>query len=501
MSGRLRVAAVFSDRMILQREKPFPVFGEAPDGAEVSVTAGGITRTGKASGGLFRVVMPPQGVGKPCRITVRCGDEEVVFRDVLFGDVWLAGGQSNMEFPLRDAKDGPAEAARADDPLLRVYNVPRCAKPGDELEEAERGASWKVCTGEDALDTSAVAYWFAKEIRAEVGVPIGIIGCNWGGTSASVWIGREKLERLASGASFISDYNRRGGDRSEEEYQKVMEEYNRVYMAWKEKSDALWAKDPKTPWRVIIEECGENPWPQPPGPSSPFRPCGLHETMLGRVAPLALKGFLYYQGEEDWSRSGDYFDWMCALINQWREDFRDETLPFLFVQLPMYDSSENVEKGWIGEEWPRLREAQRKVSRFVRNTGLAVIPDCGELDNIHPADKEPVGHRLALQALKKVYGRDAEADAPAVTHIMRDGDEAVVTFDKPVELRGDGGVFEVAGVSGVFAEAVAVRAEGNTLRMSSNTTPAAVRYCWRAYCAAPLYGVNGLPVSPFRGDL
>ncbi|MDR1668701.1 MAG: sialate O-acetylesterase [Oscillospiraceae bacterium] len=500
MNGRVKLAAVFSDHMVLQRGKAFPVWGQGADGAPVTVRNRGIERTAAVKDGRWRVIMPPQDAGEPCTLSVRCGDEEIVLEDVLFGDVWLAGGQSNMEWPLSGAKDGLAEAEAARDTRLRFYNVPKCAYTGAKLEEAERGARWQICTGEDAKDVSAVAYWFAKEIRAEVGVPVGIVGCNWGGTSAAAWMSRERLYKMVSGRSYAEDYARRGGDKSEEEYARDMAEFDRVHNAWKEKSDAIWAKNPKTPWRDIVAACGETPWPPPPGPTSPFRPSGLYETMLSRVAPLALKGFLYYQGEEDWNRSADYYDWMCALIGQWRQDFRDDELPFLFVQLPMYDTSESIENGWVSEDWPRLREAQLQVSRFVRGTGLAVIPDCGELDNIHPADKEPVGHRLALHALKRVYGREADADAPVARLIERFGSELRVTFDKPLELRGEG-LFEVAGENGVYHNGGVVRVNGDTLTVSAEevSEPCALRYAWRAYCAAPLYGANGLPVSPFRG--
>ncbi len=498
MSGALRLAAVFGSHMILQRDKHFSVWGEGADGTEVTVRVRDTERSCVVRNGRWSVALPPQEVGEPCVLTVSGSGEELRLEDVLFGDVWLAGGQSNMEWPLRDAKDGQREIDAAQDNLLRFYNVPRCPYTGARLEEAERGSRWQTGTG----DFSAVAYWFSKEIRAETGVPVGIVGCNWGGTSAAAWMSRERLSKIVSGRRYIEDYMERGGNKSEEEYERDMVEYNRIYDIWKEKSDAMWAKNPKTPWREIIAECGENPWPQPPGPSSPFRPNGLYETMLSRVAPLALKGFLYYQGEEDWSRSEDYYDWMCALIGQWREDFKDDSLPFLFVQLPMYDTTESIENGWVSEDWPRLREAQLRVSRFVRNTGLAVVPDCGELDNIHPTDKEPVGHRLALQALKNVYGKAIEADGPSVLHFERSGSEVRVIFDQTLELRGNG-LFELAGGDGIFYACEPVKVEKDTLVLSAKEVfePCAVRYAWRAYCVAQLYGINGLPASPFRGTL
>jgi sialate O-acetylesterase len=489
--------------MVLQREKPVPIWGTGADGSAVTVRIRGIEASAAVKDGKWLVTLPPQGTGDPCSLTVTCGNDRVDYENVLFGDVWLAGGQSNMEWPLIDADGGEDEIKAARNTNIRHYIVPKCPYSDGRLIEMEHGARWTPCVGESAKGVSAVAYWFAKEVNARTGVPIGIIGCNWGGTSAAAWISREALERLVSGRRYVEEFYERVGDKTDGQYEAEIREHDRKWREWKDASDALRAENPGVSWKEVAAKCGEAPWPYPVGRMSPFRPNGLYETMLSRVSPYGLKGFIYYQGEEDWSRHADYFDWMCLLIGQWRYDFKDDALPFFLTQLPMYDTSENIANGASGDQWPRLREAQERVSRFVRQCGMAVTLDCGELDNVHPANKRPVGHRLALQALKKTYGMDVEADGPRYLRCERAGDGLLVMFDKPVTLRGGHlGVFEAAGEDGVFMAAEAAASE-NTLRVSAAalTEPCSVRYAWRAYCGAPLFGENGLPAAPFWGTI
>jgi sialate O-acetylesterase len=224
--------------------------------------------------------------------------------------------------------------------------------------------------------------------------------------------------------------------------------------------------------------------------------------MVRRVAPFALSGFLYYQGEEDDPRAVDYRDMLYYLIDQWRSDWDDDTLPFLLVQLPMYASREEVEAGQPAKNWCVIREAQYRASVTIANTGLAVIIDCGEYDNIHPLDKQTVGFRLALQALKFSYGKKIDADGPIFSSAQTEGDAIRVSFlhtESGLEFRGRGEGFEVAGADGVYYPAQAV-IDGSTVvaRSTKVSSPERVRYAWIKYGPTPLFNKNGLPAMPFR---
>jgi sialate O-acetylesterase len=211
---------------------------------------------------------------------------------------------------------------------------------------------------------------------------------------------------------------------------------------------------------------------------------------------------LYYQGEEDETRAKDYGELMGYLIDQWRRDWRDDTLPFLFVQLPMYASKKEIDDGTVTENWPVLREKQYKISRIVAHTGMAVIIDRGEFDNIHPLDKQTVGFRLSLQALEKVYRKPLVADGPVFSHAVQEKDALRVYFANAgdgLEARGELSGFEVAGEDGVYHSGAAA-IDGATVLVSAEgvAEPEQVRYCWVKYGPTPLFAKNGLPVMPFR---
>ena len=234
------------------------------------------------------------------------------------------------------------------------------------------------------------------------------------------------------------------------------------------------------------------------GSRNPLRPCGLYKTMLSRVMPYTLRGFWYYQGENDDNRPDSYAQLLTVLINRWRKDWGDETMPFLIVQLPMFS--------YEGEEsrtnWAELREAQMQVFRTLRNTGLAVTMDCGEYNNMHPADKRTVAHRLALQALYRVYRAipAIDAEAPYCKNAYASGGAYILQFSQPVVAKdGEAAVFELAGTDGVYYPAIA-EFRDNFVRLTSPNVriPASMRYAWRNWCDVGVYGKNGIPVASFR---
>lgn len=499
-------ASVFSHHMVLQRDKAIPIWGTARPGAEICVTLDGYTTTSTADkNGNWFLSLRARGAGGPYTLRMQSEGSVLQCEDVYIGEVWLAGGQSNMEMALQDCKNGKREVADSQHPNIRFYNVPQCATADEQQAQWETQSSWQVCSPETSAHMSAVAYFFARQLAETQGVAIGIIDCYWGGTSISCWMSRAQLERTRAGQEYLTRYAALVGDKTEEQYAAEMAAYNAKYQAWCARVEARREENPDIRWVALNAECGVCPWPQPAGKDSPFRPAGLYETMLRRVCPYGLRGFLYYQGEEDIEHYATYADMMIYLIDQWRTDWQDDRLPFLFVQLPMYCSREEYEAHQDSKQLALLRDQQMKVCRTVAKTGLAVLTDCGEFDNIHPLDKQTVGFRLALQARKKVYGDEVAADAPVFARAESNGKKMQVWFrhtEGCLNVRGDmleG--FELADDNGVFYPARGnVTADYVTLECDAVPIPRYVRYAWTNFGLANLYGASGLPAAPFRTD-
>jgi sialate O-acetylesterase len=506
----LKAAPVFSDNMVLQRDKPAPVWGAGEEGRSVRVVWDDgkrrVERCGVVKGGLWRVTLPPLEVCDSGALTVSDADDTVRLANVAVGDVWLAGGQSNMELELQNCYDGARELAACNNAHIRFYQPVKAAVVNAAFLCQEARTSWQECKPDTAAALSAVAWFFARRIHAETGVPQGIINCNWGGTSISCWMSEGQLARSAAGQRCLDDYEALIGGKSEAEYDEAMRAYAADWDAWNTRVLKRRERDPDVSWEVLNAECGECPWPQPAGKTSPFRPTNLYTAMLSRLAPYALKGFLYYQGEEDAdTRASSYAELTYYLVDQWRGDFCDA--PFLFVQLPMWASKKEYDDGAMTDAWPVLREQQHKASRDIAGVGMAVIIDCGEFDNIHPLDKQTVGQRLALKALEKVYHKDVEADGPVFSWAEAEAGVMRVHFDHAesgLELRGPPSAgataaFEVAGEDGVYHAAKAA-VDGGTLTVSSEKAakPERVRYAWIKYGPTPLFAKNGLPAMPFR---
>ena len=230
---------------------------------------------------------------------------------------------------------------------------------------------------------------------------------------------------------------------------------------------------------------------------NPFRPCNMYENMLMRICPYTIRGFLYYQGESDDHKPDSYYTLFTTLIAKWRECWGDDTLPFIMVQLPMHRYEGDPDK----KHWCIIRSAQMKAYRTVKNTGIAVILDCGEFNEIHPKDKLPVGERLCLQAEKLVYGMDVHAFGPMFESAVFRKGKAEVTFahaENGFEVKGGIKGFETAGEDGVFYPAEASLGGGRALVWSDKVAePKAVRYNWTNYGEVTVFGKNGIPLAPF----
>ena len=493
MATVLRLAPVFSDHMVLSREKNIRIFGEAANGRTVSVTLSGQTASCLASHGRFMAVLQPMAHGGPYTMTVSDGETVLECKDILIGDVYLAGGQSNMEMRLKDTQDGERYAAQSDYPAIRYCNYPVQAFLDEKTLAWERKTKWRVVKPGACGDISAVAFHFAVALQMALSVPVGIVGCNLGGTSIVSWLDEDALCATTGGQAYLDAFTERTKDISDEDYQKAYNQQQRAHAAWSRKADAMKANNPSGTWDDFIAALGPCPWPPPEGRKSVYRPCGLVNTMLKRIAPYTLTGVLYYQGESDAHHPQLYRGFLMSLIASWRDLFLSPSLPFLNVQLPMFMQGEDP----VPNSWAILRHAQEQVYADMKNTGLAVMIDGGEADDIHPKDKKTVGERLYQQARQVIYHLDAENSPRAIAARPAD-DAVVVTVSAPLRPEKTPRLFEVAGADGVFYPAIA-DISGTTIRVSSNRVahPVSVRYAWVNYAEVNVFGQNNLPLAPF----
>ena len=475
-----RLPGILSSHMVLQRDKPIHIWGWSDPGEKVSVAFHGASRdvTGDSLGN-WSVFLPPETAGGPYELTVS-GTNRIVLDDVLVGDVWFASGQSNMEMPLKGwpgapLKNSAEEVAHAAQPQIRLLNIPH--KTADfPLYNAD--TSWSVCSPETAANFSAVAYFFGRELNAHEHVPIGLIDSTWGGTVAEVWV---SLQSIAADAALMPVFATRAHMmQTQGEMAAILAEERRADLAAKQAGQPA----PKHPWH--------------PDPAS-WAPAALFNGMVAPITPYTIKGVIWYQGESNsrlaWAPT--YARLFPALIADWRAQWHEGNFPFLFVQVSSFTSDET-------EAWAIIREAQRR-SLSVANTAMVVTMDIGDPDNVHPADKQTVGARLALAARALAYGENVEYSGPLFRQATPEGDAVRLWFDHTASglvAKGDAlQGFEIAGDDGHFVTATA-RIDGKTVVVSSAKVaePKYVRYGWANAPVVNLLNSGGLPASPFTSE-
>jgi sialate O-acetylesterase len=495
-----KVAAVFSSNMVLQRDKNIKVFGQGVNGAAVKVTFDGKTWQTAVKEEQWTVILPPKAAGTGFMMAVSCGDQVKCFENIAIGEVWLAGGQSNMEYELQNCKGGLEVLQNDENPNVRFYYTNKISYMDDYFYEMEEKTGWTEFSEENAKTWSAVGYYFGRKLAKELGVTVGIIGCNWGGTSASCWTSRESLAEDADLNIYLEEYDQESRGKSEEEQIREYKEYEAYHTEWDKKCNELYAVNPDMEWDEVQKILGVCRWPGPKNCMSPYRPSGLYQCMLQRIIPYTLRGFIYYQGEEDDKKPLIYQKLLTRMIRQWREDWEDITLPFLLVQLPMHRYKQDEDT----KSWCLIREAQMRTYQTVKNTGIAVILDCGEFNEIHPKDKLPVGERLGLQAFHHVYKRlgGGEAFGPLYQAFEYKDGGIELSFDYAedgFDCKGEAGGFEIAGEDMVYYKAEP-EFRGSRIFLSAKEVagPVYARYCWTNYSEVTIFGKNGLPLAPFR---
>lgn len=497
----MRLGAVFSDGLVLQREKELKIWGTGEDSCEVTVSLCGQKAAATVINGKWQTVLPPLPAATGCELVVSSGGESLTVRDVAIGEVWIAGGQSNMEMCMRF--DAEAEGETDADPLFRFFDVPRISYDEQEQDEdfSEFGF-WRSCSPGHTSYFSATAYYFGKMLRKTLNVPVGIVGCNYGGTSASCWVPEEDLLSDSGLKSYIDDYEaglaELDTDRAVQSFRA--ERRNAGTPRAKAFSDALWrgAATPEEYHEILNKLMPENaPMPDVPviGPAHPRRPSALYHRMLKTITPYATRGVIWYQGESDDCKAELYAKLFSTLIARWRADWQ-EALPFLFVQLAPFERWLHCE----GSGFPAVRRQQEIVSQTVENAYMASIMDCGERTDIHPKHKRPVGERLARLALGKIYGQAAACDPPEAVSCEKQDGGVIVRFlhcGEGLEVKGETlNGLQVLGVSGEIGK-YQVYVSGDKLEIKCAEPVYEVRFACQPYVEANLYGNDGLCAKPF----
>lgn len=476
----VRVPAIFSDHMVLQREQANPVWGTAEPAEQIVVRiADQEHRTRAGEDGRWEIKLESMPAGGPFTLEI-VGDNTLRFVDVLIGEVWLCSGQSNMEWSLNNSEDADLETVAANAPLIRLISVPKTGtqEPMDDFK-----GSWRVCTPESVAGFSAVGYHFGRRLHDVLGVPVGLINNAWGGSSAEAWVPRAVLERYERYSSHLSQSDAKMAAHTD----AVQAENEARLQAWNN-------SDRKSP---------RPPWPNDPRIGQ-HRPANLYNGVLHPIIGFGIRGVIWYQGESNSGRSKDYAHLFPLMIEVWREQWGQGDFPFYWAQLADFkqERDEPTNSGWAA-----LREAQTSTLSLP-NTGQAVIIDAGEGIDIHPRDKKVVANRLVRHALAKLHGYNLACESPRFASMQVDQNVATVTFDfvskKGLyafdiwEVRG----FAIAGKDQQFKWAKAKILGRNKVKLSHPDVPdpVAVRYGWADNPVLNLYDRNGLPVTPFRTD-
>ena len=622
------LSPVFGEHMVLQRDKPVRLWGWAEPGTQVTVTFAGQKKTATADAqGRWLVALDPLEASADARDLVVSSTNrksEIVSRkltDILVGDVWLCGGQSNMEFDLAHSRDGAAAVQQSAHGAIRLFRV--ATQPSYAAATLPHG-DWRRCEPAAFAQPggfSAVAYYFARKVQAETGVPIGLVQIAVGGSPAESWMNPAALQgfpEFAPGLAEMARLRERGAPAYGNFVMHWHDEFDRgvtgrwsaagfdddawtsaslhdVFtrlgvptapaVAWMrrdidlpdplpagaaklllgvvEKMDtawlngrwigaSAWVENPRAypipadalrpgrnqltlrvlktaadggfrspadslklvlgdgtaiplenGWRAALGADARPPHPLPLGYENwPAMPAVLHLGMLRPLAPLAVAGALWYQGEANFTRATQYRALLPAMIADWRALFAAPDLPFYIVSLPAFMARRDQPGP---DAWAELREAQAHTTRTVPHTALAITLDTGDANDIHSVDKQPIGERLALLALRHTYGRTGiVADGPRFERMEPAPGGLRLFFthtDGGLVARGPLAGFAIAGRDRVWHWAEA-RLEGETIIVSSPTVPepVAIRYAWQANPPAPLFNGAGLPAAPFRTD-
>ena len=473
--GGLSLPAIYSDHMVIQRDKPFVLQGIANAGSKITAQLGKERqRTTTASDGTWQLTFKPRKATRdPATLTVTDGDTTLTRSNILVGEVWLCSGQSNMVFMLRqatNAKENIAEALTKED--LRIYDMrPRVytdaiSWDSISLEKLNRldyylPTQWQTLTADNAPQFSAIAYHFGAMLADSLNVPVGIICNAVGGAPIESFIDRHTLEHHPELVDILTDW--RNNDRIQP-----------------------WVRSRGTQNIKL----SANPLQR-----HPYEPCYLYEAGIAPIAGFPLRGFIWYQGESNAHNVELFASEFPALIASWRKTWNDDALPFNFVQLSSINRP----------SWPHFRDVQRQLAMQIAHCEMAVSSDKGDSLDVHPRDKRPIGERLVRIALHHNYGYGhLVPSGPTIRSAENKGKSIVLTFDHAKDMHAADGAtlktFEIADEYGFYYPADKVEIKGNTIWLQSKSVkrPTRARYGWQPFTRANLVNAESLPASTFE---
>lgn len=467
--GGLRLPPVYQSGMVLQRNRPLHIEGSADAGSAVTLTLDRHTYRTKADNrGRWAVTTAPLVSGKVYTLSVTDNTDTITLTDIAAGEVWVASGQSNMEFPLSMSHDGAKVIETCADTMLRIFNMRPIARtydvvwPDSILDKMNRlqhfaPARWESIDSSNAPDFSAVAYHFARQLRDSLNVPVGVICNAVGGAPCEAWIDVNTLEEGMP--EILLDWT--GNDYIQK-----------------------WAQE-----RALKNLGGDK------SARHPYEPSYLFASGVRPLGSPDIAGMIWYQGESNAHNTDIHERLFPMLADSWRRYFRNQQMPVYFAQLSSIDRP----------SWPAFRDSQRRLAKEMDGVGMAVTSDLGDSLDVHPTHKREVGQRLARQALNHTYGyRHVTPSGPQPEAAIAKGGAIVLTMANGDGLRSSDGLplrtFEIAGTDGFYRTATAEITYDNKIKIYNMdiSKPRLVRYGWQPFTRANLVNSDGLPASTFK---
>lgn len=511
----VKPANLFTDNMVIQQQANAAIWGWAEPGEKLTVSAtwGENASTVADDSGYWLVKLntPKASINRTYTITFK-GNNQVDVENVLVGEVWLASGQSNMQWPVKGSSLPKAQRAQLDSSLIREYSVERTYKtePASEVTGA-----WHLASGPKKEEFSATGFYFAHHLQQSLNVPIGIIHSSWGGTPIEAWLAKEvqaghqpTQTQIAKVDNWLANFDEQA---AEHKHQAMLSKWQKAK-------------------QQAIQQNKVFAWKRPKRLTKASRlskyPSNLYNGMINPLKPYTLKGTIWYQGEGNAhavKQAQFYQTQLTSLITSWRSDFNNPEMPFYVVQLANFRApQENPVEAQ--QYWPITRDSMRKATDNLSNAAMAVAIDIGEAKNIHPKNKMEVGRRLALQALNNDYGHDIVAAGPLFKSFEIADNAIFIDFNhkgsglmvnnttqgnKSEKLQG----FAIAGEDGkyVWAEAEIITQSAGwkfwqtkqlvKVHSEQVKAPKSVKYGWADNpTSINLYNEEGLPASPFSTD-